>query len=226
MTRKQKVSSRALWTRSLQVFWLRPQLWSTRSKSRTWKFTWRKFAICWTVSTNDWTQDSWYNQLHFVNNTIANVHSFWCLLFYIDIAINDNLPIHEEKNRGVYVKGLFEVYVSSISEIHEVMRNGGNNRMVAYTSRFIFVLLVDHFKAQHNDMLVFLCFLILIVPFEHRHERGEFAITFHLRCHNLTEELGWWKRQERKTVPSRSGWFGKGRQDRSLWSNTGGSQKD
>ncbi|KAF9436472.1 hypothetical protein BGZ76_003903 [Entomortierella beljakovae] len=48
--------------------------------------------------------------------------------------VNDNLPIHEEKNRGVYVKGLFEVYVSAISEIHEVMRRGGNNRMVAYTN--------------------------------------------------------------------------------------------
>ncbi|KAF9973097.1 hypothetical protein BGZ65_009443, partial [Modicella reniformis] len=48
--------------------------------------------------------------------------------------VNDNLPIHEEKTRGVYVKGLFEVYVSSISEIHEVMRRGGNNRMVAYTN--------------------------------------------------------------------------------------------
>ncbi|KAG0300319.1 hypothetical protein BGZ98_009269 [Dissophora globulifera] len=48
--------------------------------------------------------------------------------------VNDNLPIHEEKNRGVYVKGLFEVYVSSISEIHEVMRRGGQSRMVAYTN--------------------------------------------------------------------------------------------
>ncbi|CAO3565471.1 unnamed protein product [Mortierella alpina] len=48
--------------------------------------------------------------------------------------VNDNLPIHEEKNRGVYVKGLFEVYVSSIAEIHEVMRRGGNSRMVAYTN--------------------------------------------------------------------------------------------
>ncbi|KAF9997078.1 hypothetical protein BGZ79_009194, partial [Entomortierella chlamydospora] len=47
---------------------------------------------------------------------------------------NDNLPIHEEKNRGVYVKGLLEVYVSSISEIHEVMRRGGNSRIVAYTN--------------------------------------------------------------------------------------------
>ncbi|KAF9357105.1 hypothetical protein BGX34_009598 [Mortierella sp. NVP85] len=48
--------------------------------------------------------------------------------------INDNLPIHEEKSRGVYVKGLCEVYVSSVQEIHEVMRRGGNNRMVAYTN--------------------------------------------------------------------------------------------
>ncbi|KAF9112249.1 hypothetical protein BGX27_003722 [Mortierella sp. AM989] len=48
--------------------------------------------------------------------------------------VNDNLPIHEEKSRGVYVKGLFEVYVSSVSEIHEVMRRGGNSRMVAYTN--------------------------------------------------------------------------------------------
>ncbi|KAL1922388.1 uncharacterized protein VTP21DRAFT_9927 [Calcarisporiella thermophila] len=47
----------------------------------------------------------------------------------------DNLPIHEEKNRGVYVKGLLEVYVSSIQEVYEVMRRGGNARVVAYTSR-------------------------------------------------------------------------------------------
>ncbi|KAG0255667.1 hypothetical protein DFQ27_006122 [Actinomortierella ambigua] len=50
------------------------------------------------------------------------------------LAVNDNLPIHEEKLRGVYVKGLVEVYVSSIGEIHEVMRRGANNRMVAYTN--------------------------------------------------------------------------------------------
>ena len=39
---------------------------------------------------------------------------------------NDNLPIHEEKNRGVYVKGLLEIYVSSVQEVYEVMRRGGN----------------------------------------------------------------------------------------------------
>jgi len=47
---------------------------------------------------------------------------------------NDNLPIHEEKNRGVYVKGLLEVYVSAVSEVFEVMRRGGEARMVAATN--------------------------------------------------------------------------------------------
>ncbi|CRK23149.1 hypothetical protein BN1723_018575, partial [Verticillium longisporum] len=39
---------------------------------------------------------------------------------------NDNLPVHEEKSRGVYVKGLLEIYVSSVQEVYEVMRRGGN----------------------------------------------------------------------------------------------------
>lgn len=47
---------------------------------------------------------------------------------------NDNLPIHEEKNRGVYVKGLLEIYVSSVQEVMEVMRRGGNARAVAATN--------------------------------------------------------------------------------------------
>jgi kinesin family protein 5 len=47
---------------------------------------------------------------------------------------NDNLPIHEEKNRGVYVKGLLEVYVSSVQEVMEVMRRGTASRVVAFTN--------------------------------------------------------------------------------------------
>jgi kinesin family protein 5 len=47
---------------------------------------------------------------------------------------NDNLPIHEEKNRGVYVKGLLEIYVSSVQEVYEVMRRGGTTRAVAATN--------------------------------------------------------------------------------------------
>ncbi|KAK3306896.1 P-loop containing nucleoside triphosphate hydrolase protein [Chaetomium strumarium] len=47
---------------------------------------------------------------------------------------NDNLPVHEERNRGVYVKGLLEIYVSSVQEVFEVMRRGGNARAVAATN--------------------------------------------------------------------------------------------
>ncbi|EEP78127.1 kinesin heavy chain [Uncinocarpus reesii 1704] len=47
---------------------------------------------------------------------------------------NDNLPVHEEKSRGVYVKGLLEIYVSSIQEVYEVMRRGDAARAVAATN--------------------------------------------------------------------------------------------
>lgn len=47
---------------------------------------------------------------------------------------NDNLPIHEEKSRGVYVKGLLQIYVSSVQEVYEVMRRGGSARATAATN--------------------------------------------------------------------------------------------
>jgi len=48
--------------------------------------------------------------------------------------MNDNLPIHEEKNRGIYIKGLNEVYVASVDEVFQVMEAGGENRKVAATN--------------------------------------------------------------------------------------------
>ncbi|KAJ1512967.1 hypothetical protein HMI54_015319 [Coelomomyces lativittatus] len=47
---------------------------------------------------------------------------------------NDNLPIHEEKSRGVYVKGLKEVYVSTIPEVYQAMHQGLQSRVVAFTN--------------------------------------------------------------------------------------------
>jgi kinesin family member 5 len=47
---------------------------------------------------------------------------------------NDNLPVHEDKQRGVYVKGLQEIYVSSVHEVLEVMRIGDQSRAVSSTS--------------------------------------------------------------------------------------------
>lgn len=69
---------------------------------------------------------------------------------------NDNLPIHEDKARGVYVKGLTEEYVSSSEEVYEVMRQGSRVRAVASTnmnqessrSHSIFVITV----AQKNTV--------------------------------------------------------------------------
>ncbi|KAK5159631.1 Kinesin heavy chain [Oleoguttula sp. CCFEE 6159] len=47
---------------------------------------------------------------------------------------HDNLPIHEDKSRGIYVKGLDERYVSSVQEVYEVMRIGGLARATAATN--------------------------------------------------------------------------------------------
>ncbi|RKP12964.1 kinesin heavy chain [Piptocephalis cylindrospora] len=47
---------------------------------------------------------------------------------------NNNLAVHEDKSRGVYVKNLTEIYVSSIEEVYKVLQRGGGARMVAYTN--------------------------------------------------------------------------------------------
>lgn len=49
------------------------------------------------------------------------------------------MPIHEDKVKGVYVKGIKEVYVADTDEVYDVMRIGGDNRVVASTSKFIFL---------------------------------------------------------------------------------------
>lgn len=46
----------------------------------------------------------------------------------------DNLPIHEDKQRGVYVKDLAEVYASSVQDIYEVLDRGGAARATASTN--------------------------------------------------------------------------------------------
>ncbi|KAI0062276.1 kinesin heavy chain [Artomyces pyxidatus] len=47
---------------------------------------------------------------------------------------NDNLQVHEEKNKGVYVKNLSDYYVSSAREVYEIMRQGGAARVVTSTN--------------------------------------------------------------------------------------------
>ncbi|KAL1721164.1 putative kinesin-1 [Schizophyllum commune] len=47
---------------------------------------------------------------------------------------NDNLQVHEEKSKGVYVKNLSDYYVSSAQEVYEIMRTGGQARIVSATN--------------------------------------------------------------------------------------------
>lgn len=51
------------------------------------------------------------------------------------VAQNDNLPIHEDKTRGVYIKNLSDYYVGSADEVYEIMRQGGLARVTTSTSR-------------------------------------------------------------------------------------------
>lgn len=45
----------------------------------------------------------------------------------------ENLKIHEDKTRGVFIAELTEVYVSSAGEVHELMKVGLDNRKVGHT---------------------------------------------------------------------------------------------
>ncbi|KAF9792784.1 kinesin heavy chain [Thelephora terrestris] len=47
---------------------------------------------------------------------------------------NDNLQIHEEKSKGIYVKNLSDFYVSNAREVYEIMRQGGSARAVSSTN--------------------------------------------------------------------------------------------
>ena len=47
---------------------------------------------------------------------------------------NDNLPVHEDKQRGVYVKGLREFYVANVNEVYQILERGGESRAVAATN--------------------------------------------------------------------------------------------
>ena len=45
-----------------------------------------------------------------------------------------NLPIHEDKNKVPYVKGITERFVACPEEVMDVIAEGKNNRHIAVTS--------------------------------------------------------------------------------------------
>lgn len=46
----------------------------------------------------------------------------------------DNLKIHEEKTKGVYIQDITETYCSEEAEVFEVMKKGSANRAVKATN--------------------------------------------------------------------------------------------
>ena len=89
-----------------------------------------------------------------LNRTIYLLLSIWffnSITHVISSAAMDNLPVHEDRNRGVFVKGLKEVYVASEAEVYELIRLGDQSRSVASTnmneqssrSHSIFVITVN-----------------------------------------------------------------------------------
>lgn len=46
----------------------------------------------------------------------------------------DNLKIHEEKNKGVYVADVTESYVAEEYEVYEMMKVGNKNRAISATN--------------------------------------------------------------------------------------------
>jgi kinesin family protein 5 len=62
-------------------------------------------------------------------------YRFISMLISVFQAQNDNLQVHEEKSKGVYVKNLSDYYVSSAREVYEIMRTGGAARVVTSTSQ-------------------------------------------------------------------------------------------
>lgn len=45
----------------------------------------------------------------------------------------NNLKIHEDKLKGVYIADLTEIYTNSEADVHDLMRKGSDNREVGYT---------------------------------------------------------------------------------------------
>lgn len=65
-------------------------------------------------------------------------------------AQNDNLQIHEEKSKGVYVKGLSDFYVGDQADVYNIMKQGGLARAVSSTSESFFSSLqgIDKIKTS------------------------------------------------------------------------------
>ena len=83
------------------------------------------------------------------------------------------MQVHEEKNKGVYVKNLSDYYVGSAKEVYEIMRQGGQARIVSATSTCISHFVIGSSTTHHHTSSAM-----------NRHERGEFTVSFDIPDHD------------------------------------------
>jgi hypothetical protein len=127
------------------------------------------------------------------------------------VAQNDNLQVHEEKSKGVYVKNLSDYYVSSAREVYEIMRTGGAARVISSTSKRLSCITIP---APSKN-----------IP-RHRYECGIVSISFHILDYHTAAEHRVRRSENGQPLPRRLGWFRESRQNRSIGPDTRGSEED
>jgi hypothetical protein len=124
--------------------------------------------------------------------------------------VSDNLPVHEERGRGVFVKGLLEVFVGSTEEVYSALRQGQRTRATSATSRG--VVCVCGVRCAVCGVFAALRMPSSCLPVSspcpdarHRHELGVLPLPLHLYPANLSKEYGGWEHQNGKAVSGRPG---------------------
>ena len=120
---------------------------------------------------------------HFTSRSVTNG---------VQTAQNDNLQVHEEKSKGVYVKGISDYYVSSTREVYEIMRMGGAARVVTSTSKWNVSLAPESISL-------------------YRYECGVLSLSLNLPYNNPATKYRVWGPEDRKPLPCGSGRFREGR---------------
>ena len=80
----------------------------------------------------------------------------------------DNLRIHEEKGKGVYIQDVEEIFISEEKQVYELMKIGNQNRSVAATnmnaessrSHSLFILTVTQNNTQDMSCKVGRLYLV------------------------------------------------------------------
>ncbi|OMJ92148.1 hypothetical protein SteCoe_5137 [Stentor coeruleus] len=107
------------------------------------------------------------------NNTEFTVKISFCEIYMEKIKdllnpTEGNLKIHEDKIKGVFIEGLTEMYVSNDIEVHEIMKEGNENREVASTymnavssrSHSLFIITVNQTNSKDFSGKVGKLFLV------------------------------------------------------------------